>query len=156
MPKVHAYHYFGVMPRRGFKNVLSVPEGMCTGTILTSNQVEGSGFTEANLVAFAASRMVPCKHGAQWVEGSIDEPGVIDLFENEYGPDAGSWLRCLKYSMDNAAKIVPIYHKIKQGDAFEEHLSQKYENITLSTGGAEVHIYAINKESAVDDYKLVL
>ena len=150
-----AHHYFGVMPRRGIENVLSVPDGMCTGTILTADQVEGSGFSETNLVAFAATRMFPCKYGAQWVEGSIDEPGVIDLFANEYGVDAGDWIRLVKHSMDNAAKIAPIYHKLKQADKFEEHLGSKYENITLAPGGPDVQIYAINRESAEDDYKLV-
>ena len=148
-------HYFGVMPRRGIENVLKVPDGMCTGTILTADQIEGSGFSETNLVAFAATRMFPCKYGAQWVEGSIDDPGVIDLFANEYGADAGDWIRCVKHAMDNADKIAPIYHKINQADEFEEHLGPKYENITLSPGGPDVQIYAINKESAEDDYKLV-
>ena len=126
---------------------------------LTEAHFVGSGMPYAphkHLVALPRAFLIG--FGKDWVEGPTRDPAVIDLFEHEYGPDAGAWLRIAKNSEDPIASAAANFiYTSALGEAGRLHqvLGDLVDNAMIlpsSTTSAAMYVSAINETSDPDEY----
>ena len=143
------HHFVCVCPRR------AAPPFVFRGVPLTEAQFEGSGlpFTP-NTHLFSIPRSVPIGFGKDYIEGSIYDNGVVDLFTHEYGEAYGMWLRVVRDSLDpvNAQAAEFIYRKALADDTLVNLLGPLSVGVETTPGAAPVYVAAINATSHPDEF----
>jgi hypothetical protein len=135
-------HFVSIGQRR------SIPSFAIKGSALPEELFTDSGLTYvANTFLFLLPRAILLGYGKDWVEGDINDPAVIDLFEHEYGPDYGAWLRAIKAASTPAvAKAANIIHKkLSDTNQLVQYLSGLSTEVTSTTGPAFVYTSSINE-----------
>ena len=73
-------HFVTIASRR------EAPSFALKGEPLTVELFTDSGMAHsANMHLIALPRTMPCGYGKEWIEGSIQDPSVVDRFEAQYG-----------------------------------------------------------------------
>jgi hypothetical protein len=135
-------HFVSIGQRR------TIPSFAIKGSALPEELFTDSGLPYvANTFLFLLPRAILLGYGKDWVEGDINDPAVIDLFEHEYGPDYGAWLRTIKAAATPAvAKAANIIHKkLSDTNQLVQHLSGLSTAVTSTTGPAFVYTSSINE-----------
>ena len=135
-------HFVSIGQRR------TLPSFAIKGSALPEELFTDSGLTyAANTFLFLLPRAILLGYGKDWVEGDINDPAVIDLFEHEYGPDYGAWLRAIKAaSKPNVAKAASIiYKKLSDTNQLVQYLSGLSTEVTSTTGPVFVYTSSINE-----------
>ena len=64
--------------------MLETCRGVPYTTIKGIELTTGTGITQSHMHMVALSRMISCGYLKKWIEGGIDEPETMDIFEAEY------------------------------------------------------------------------
>lgn len=135
-------HFFSVAQRR------AIPGFAVKGSALPEEFFADTGMPYApNTFLFALPRALPIGFGKDWVEGSINDPAVLDLFQHEYGLEYGMWLRAIKASLTpTVSKAAALIHKsVVDANQFVTHLSGVAADLNITTGPATVYTSSINE-----------
>ena len=68
------------------------------------------------MTLFALPMSVLGGYGKDFVEGSATDRDIVDLIEDEYGPDIKIWMQIMIKAVNQYTAISQILHKIDEGD----------------------------------------